>query len=163
MRPLQLNAQRGFTLVELAIVIWIVGILAAVALPAYQDYTGRARVSEAIALAGALRESVSEYYDRWGTLPPDNAAAGLAPPEQYRGKVVRGITITDGLIRVQVEVPTASAEGAHATSIGFLYLVPTEPADYQTGILSWTCTNKYDAAASDEKGLDPNLLPGNCR
>ncbi|ENW5487671.1 pilin, partial [Neisseria gonorrhoeae] len=67
--------QKGFTLIELMIVIAIVGILAAVALPAYQDYTARAQVSEAILLAEGQKSAVTEYYLNNGKWPADNGAA----------------------------------------------------------------------------------------
>ncbi|EMT1617479.1 pilin [Neisseria gonorrhoeae] len=72
--------QKGFTLIELMIVIAIVGILAAVALPAYQDYTARAQVSEAILLAEGQKSAVTEYYLNNGKWPADNGAAGVASP-----------------------------------------------------------------------------------
>ncbi|EMT9568253.1 pilin [Neisseria gonorrhoeae] len=72
--------QKGFTLIELMIVIAIVGILAAVALPAYQDYTARAQVSEAILLAEGQKSAVTEYYLNHGTWPKDNTSAGVASP-----------------------------------------------------------------------------------
>ena len=59
----------GFTLIELMFVVAIIGILAAVAIPAYNDYTIRARVSEAFLVAGEAQRAVAEYYDRWGRLP----------------------------------------------------------------------------------------------
>ncbi|HFC1665890.1 TPA: pilin [Neisseria gonorrhoeae] len=68
--------QKGFTLIELMIVIAIVGILAAVALPAYQDYTARAQVSEAILLAEGQKSAVTEYYLNNGEWPKDNGNAG---------------------------------------------------------------------------------------
>ncbi|EMU4060306.1 pilin [Neisseria gonorrhoeae] len=74
--------QKGFTLIELMIVIAIVGILAAVALPAYQDYTARAQVSEAILLAEGQKSAVTEYYLNNGKWPENNTSAGVAsaPP-----------------------------------------------------------------------------------
>ncbi|EMU4737461.1 pilin [Neisseria gonorrhoeae] len=72
--------QKGFTLIELMIVIAIVGILAAVALPAYQDYTARAQVSEAILLAEGQKSAVTEYYLNHGTWPENNDKAGVASP-----------------------------------------------------------------------------------
>lgn len=71
------RVQKGFTLIELMIVIAIVGILAAVALPAYQDYTIRARISEPLALLGEAKTSMTEYYIANGILPPDATAAGI--------------------------------------------------------------------------------------
>ncbi|HGO7127567.1 TPA: prepilin-type N-terminal cleavage/methylation domain-containing protein, partial [Neisseria meningitidis] len=70
--------QKGFTLIELMIVIAIVGILAAVALPAYQDYTARAQVSEAILLAEGQKSAVTEYYLNHGIWPDGNSDAGVA-------------------------------------------------------------------------------------
>jgi type IV pilus assembly protein PilA len=71
------TAQKGFTLIELMIVIAIVGILAAVALPAYQDYTIRAKMTEAIATIGEAKTNVSEYYISNSILPPDQTRSGI--------------------------------------------------------------------------------------
>lgn len=69
--------QKGFTLIELMIVVAIIGILAAVALPAYQDYTVRAKMSEVVGLAAAAKTSISEYYVSMGEMPADADAAGV--------------------------------------------------------------------------------------
>jgi len=71
------KAQAGFTLIELMIVVAIIGILAAIAIPAYQDYTVRAKVSEVMVLASAARGSVAEYYLSTNTMPPDTNTAGI--------------------------------------------------------------------------------------
>ncbi|ENX0808018.1 pilin [Neisseria gonorrhoeae] len=78
--------QKGFTLIELMIVIAIVGILAAVALPAYQDYTARAQVSEAILLAEGQKSAVTEYYLNNGEWPENNTSAGVASSAEIKGK-----------------------------------------------------------------------------
>ncbi|EMR8858172.1 pilin, partial [Neisseria gonorrhoeae] len=90
--------QKGFTLIELMIVIAIVGILAAVALPAYQDYTARAQVSEAILLAEGQKSAVTEYYLNHGEWPKDNTSAGVASASDIKGKYVKSVTVTNGVV-----------------------------------------------------------------
>ncbi|HFA1305312.1 TPA: pilin, partial [Neisseria gonorrhoeae] len=90
--------QKGFTLIELMIVIAIVGILAAVALPAYQDYTARAQVSEAILLAEGQKSAVTEYYLNNGIWPADNGAAGVASASKIIGKYVKSVTVAKGVV-----------------------------------------------------------------
>ena len=70
------QVQKGFTLIELMIVVAIIGILAAIAIPAYQDYTIRAQASEGLAMASATKAAVAEYYADKGTWPADDGAAG---------------------------------------------------------------------------------------
>ena len=71
------SIQKGFTLIELMIVVAIIGILAAIAMPAYQDYTIRAQVSEGLTLAAAAKAAVAEFYANKGKWPSDNSAAGM--------------------------------------------------------------------------------------
>ncbi|EMT4002567.1 pilin, partial [Neisseria gonorrhoeae] len=90
--------QKGFTLIELMIVIAIVGILAAVALPAYQDYTARAQVSEAILLAEGQKSAVTEYYLNNGIWPKDNTSAGVASASDIKGKYVKEVKVAKGVV-----------------------------------------------------------------
>ncbi|HFA1420595.1 TPA: pilin, partial [Neisseria gonorrhoeae] len=94
--------QKGFTLIELMIVIAIVGILAAVALPAYQDYTARAQVSEAILLAEGQKSAVTEYYLNNGKWPKDNASAGVASSSSIKGKYVKQVEVNNGVVTAQM-------------------------------------------------------------
>ncbi|WP_154587207.1 pilin, partial [Neisseria gonorrhoeae] len=94
--------QKGFTLIELMIVIAIVGILAAVALPAYQDYTARAQVSEAILLAEGQKSAVTEYYLNNGEWPENNTSAGVANPTDIKGKYVQSVTVANGVVTAQM-------------------------------------------------------------
>ncbi|HEZ8941690.1 TPA: pilin, partial [Neisseria gonorrhoeae] len=90
--------QKGFTLIELMIVIAIVGILAAVALPAYQDYTARAQVSEAILLAEGQKSAVTEYYLNHGEWPENNGDAGVAASSKIIGKYVKQVEVKNGVV-----------------------------------------------------------------
>ncbi|HGL9742861.1 TPA: pilin, partial [Neisseria gonorrhoeae] len=95
--------QKGFTLIELMIVIAIVGILAAVALPAYQDYTARAQVSEAILLAEGQKSAVTEYYLNHGKWPEDNTSAGVASPAEIKGKYVQKVEVAKGVVTAEMK------------------------------------------------------------
>ncbi|HFB0438963.1 TPA: pilin, partial [Neisseria gonorrhoeae] len=95
--------QKGFTLIELMIVIAIVGILAAVALPAYQDYTARAQVSEAILLAEGQKSAVTEYYLNHGEWPENNASAGVASASDIKGKYVEKVEVKNGVVTAQMK------------------------------------------------------------
>src|SRR3954451_22638874 len=106
------RVQQGFTLIELMIVVAIVGILAAIALPAYQDYTIRAKVSEALAAAGACKTSVAEYSANKGTLAPDLTAAGCA---NQTTQFVSGINVLSGVITVTTSSATELGGAASKT------------------------------------------------
>lgn len=88
-----MNKQQGFTLIELMIVVAIIGILAAVAIPAYQDYTVRARVTEGLSLASAGKTAVSEFFASQGGLPTTNDEAGMAAANTISGNSVRSVGV----------------------------------------------------------------------
>ena len=131
--------QQGFTLIELMIVVAIIGILAALAVPAYQDYTIRSKVSEGASLAAAARTAVDIYFSENGTLNlPDantHASLGLSQSTSYTGKYVNTITITVGTAPVITFALKSLNELGTASGLSFQYL----PRN-RTGNLEWVVT-----------------------
>jgi type IV pilus assembly protein PilA len=97
MQPMRTSVgQSGFTLIELLIVVAIIGILAAIAVPAYQDYTKRARVSEGLSLATSAKNAVSEYYISKSAFPSNNTSAGLPAATDIKGESVQKVEVSSG-------------------------------------------------------------------
>ncbi|MBH5934928.1 pilin [Neisseria meningitidis] len=157
--------QKGFTLIELMIVIAIVGILAAVALPAYQDYTARAQVSEAILLAEGQKSAVTEYYLNHGIWPGDNSDAGVASTAtDIKGKYVKEVEVKNGVVTA-----TMLSSGVNNEIKGKKLSLW---AKRQDGSVKWFCgqpvtraaTNDDDVTADSANGkIDTKHLPSTCR
>ena len=128
-----MKKQQGFTLIELMIVVAIIGILAAIAIPAYQDYTIRAQVSEGISLASGAKTAIAEVYQDSGTWPTTNPAAGLSPDTSIIGKYVSsGKVGASGVVTVTYSGPEVNTNLKTKT----IQLVPTD----RVGSVDWRCS-----------------------
>lgn len=124
-----MRAQKGFTLIELMIVVAIIGILAAIAIPAYRDYTIRSRVAEGLSLASLVKTSVVDHFHTHGTMPVNNDAAQVAMPNSINGNNVSRVTVDNGLVTITY---TGQAEIAGKTIV----FTPITLA----GAVRWSCT-----------------------
>ncbi|EMT3905773.1 pilin, partial [Neisseria gonorrhoeae] len=157
--------QKGFTLIELMIVIAIVGILAAVALPAYQDYTARAQVSEAILLAEGQKSAVTEYYLNHGKWPENNDSAGVASASKIIGKYVQKVEVTNGVVTATMKSDGVNNEIKDKKLSLW--------AKRENGSVKWFCGQpvtrgaaKDDTVTADATGndkIDTKHLPSTCR
>lgn len=127
-----MHDQKGFTLIELMVVISIIGILAAVAIPQFSRYRDRAYRCEGYSLGGALRQEISAYYDTVGMLPMDNDALGLPEPEQITGKYVSAVSVDSGRVTVHYDSEMKSALAGKSAQ-----LVPQINSGNPTGPLVW--------------------------
>lgn len=154
---------RGFTLIELMIVVAIIGILAAIAIPAYQDYTIRAQVVEALSLVGELKPSIRDYYGDRGVFPKDNRAAGVPAPEHLIGQYITDIEVTEGAMHVRFGNNSNVQIAGKILSIRPLFVTanPSSP-------ISWNCgrntpPNGMTPSGPNRTDVLPVHLPSACR
>jgi len=158
----------GYTFIELLIVVTIISILAAIAMPAYSDYELRAEAAEALIFLGDAKVAVNEFHGRWGRMPANNREAGLRAPETLRGKYLRRLDVAGGVLVATLELGHDLAAGARERT---LTLRPWVNAGTPAAPILWSC-GEYDPKAPPgyrvvgdlaENPVEAKFVPGVCR
>ncbi len=163
---INIKSSSGFTLIELMIVVAIIGILASLAVSAYQTYTVRAQVAEGLSMAAVAKAPVVDAYNNFGTAPANRAAAGMpADPTTTSGKYVSGVDVQNGRIVVQF-----GGSGAHQDIIGME--LSLTPYITQGSTVIWRCGSAPQPSngtllnggdAHEDPTVDGRYLPSACR
>jgi type IV pilus assembly protein PilA len=167
------QVQKGFTLIELMIVVAIIGILAAIAIPAYQDYTIRSQVTEGLNLAGSIKAAVAESYAQNGIWPETLLEAGVVNDENEEtppsGKYVKSVMIENGTVHITY----SSEDGFQANKAIDTKVLSLRPLVSANQDVIWVCGYKAPPAGAEEAedseaGADKTdilrkYLPANCR
>lgn len=152
--------QKGFTLIELMIVVAIIGILAAIAIPAYQDYTIRAQVAEGATLADGSKSAIVTFWNNLGHFPTTPQSAGMYSSSSIVGKYVSSVSAVNGVITATF----SSQNGYQAnTKINGMVLTYSAYGSSTQGTVTWNCKSTANVASGQKTNLPDKWLPQVCR
>jgi type IV pilus assembly protein PilA len=154
---------RGFTLIELMVVVAIIGILSSMAIPTYQDFVIRAQLTEALNLTEGVKKAITDYYVEKKQFPQDNQTAGVPKPEHLIGNYVTGVQVKEGAIHVTL----GNRINAHVEG-KVLSLRPAIVTTNPSSPISWLCgyaqpVNGMTAIAENKTTVPDSFLSPTCR
>jgi type IV pilus assembly protein PilA len=132
--------QNGFTLIELMVVVSIIGILASIAVPAYQDYITRAKLAEVFEMSTGIKQAIADYYAHHGEMPKDNQTLFLGKPESMQGKTVKAMTVENGAIHVSISL-SAQTQKNDIVSVRPVLLKQTSGSENPSDYIFWVYGN----------------------
>lgn len=158
-----MKKMQGFTLIELMIVVAIIGILAAVALPAYQDYTTRSKIGASIVLVSELKPHIIDFYKARYRFPTNNEEAGIPDPDYIIGNFVKRVSVVDGAMHIEL------GNKVRADMMGkILTLRPIVVTGSPESPVSWICGGEtppegMESVGENRTDVEMKYLPANCR
>lgn len=162
------TSSAGFTFVELLIVVIILSILVAIAIPAYRDYEIRSEAAEAMLFISDAKVAVNEFYSRWSRMPHDNSEAGMRMPNALKGHYLRSLQIDNGVMIASLALDSGSQDNPMQRTLTFRpWVNESEPG---TPVI-WSCAEQDPKPPAGYRAfgdiapdpLEPKFLPSTCR